>query len=277
MAIVDRWREFEAMLNARGLGWGLHYAPADLRWARSHEHAFGVRLDQLLPADYRAFVATVGYPVLGYQYYDREGFSFLPPQAMAALSPYVFDPEHEFLQAVDGAPTTCRHAFFTGYDLSEINGYALASDGVWVIEDSTAVESAGSFTEWLLSELDRQERRIEGLDVDQVAKLRAENNGEDDPHRLLNYSLGGTYDQAPYSPADLDLSWVEGQDGTPYSYGLVDASGRWRIPLGKRFLKVRPFRDGVAEVIGNVEGSNYSGPWRRIDADGRYLDDGGSR
>ncbi|HEV2638764.1 MAG TPA: hypothetical protein VGX23_26690 [Actinocrinis sp.] len=77
-------------------------------------------------------------------------------------------------------------------------------------------------------------------------------------------------------PADyLDLEWVEEQSGSPYSYGLIDTQdGRWRIPLGKQFISVRPFRGGVAEVIPNTAGSNYSGPWRRIDASGRLLDDG---
>lgn len=67
---VSRWREFEVLLHDRGLDWALHYAPADLRWARSTRHRFGTQVDHLLPADYLEFVASVGYPVIGFSYYD---------------------------------------------------------------------------------------------------------------------------------------------------------------------------------------------------------------
>ncbi|MFE7046676.1 hypothetical protein ACFU9X_47220 [Streptomyces atratus] len=90
---VSRWREFEAALEAKGLGWALEYAPADLREARSAHNPYGARLDHLLPADYRAFVKEVGYPVLGFKYYDWHGRSFLPPEPMAVLSPMVYDPD----------------------------------------------------------------------------------------------------------------------------------------------------------------------------------------
>ena len=57
---VGRWREFERILRERELDWALHYAPAQLRHARSPEHPAGARLEHLQPADYRAFVAEVG-------------------------------------------------------------------------------------------------------------------------------------------------------------------------------------------------------------------------
>jgi hypothetical protein len=34
---------------------------------------------------------------------------------------------------------------------------------------------------------------------------------------------------------------------------------------------VRPFRGGVAEVILNVDGTTYSGPWTTIRPDGSVL------
>ncbi|MFE2937180.1 hypothetical protein [Streptomyces sp. NPDC059278] len=155
---VSRWREFEAALEAKGLGWALEYAPADLRWARSAHNPYGARLDHLLPADYRAFVKEVGYPVLGFKYYDWHGRSFLPPEPMAVLSPMVYDPSSGLPREAEGEPTTCRHAFFAGYDLSDVHGFALAEDGVWVIENSVVVEHVGSFTEWLQGELSELER-----------------------------------------------------------------------------------------------------------------------
>lgn len=192
---------------------------------------------------------------------------------MARLSHDVHDRKFGFPSPVDDGPTVCRHAFFAGYDLSEINGFAFSDDGVWLVEDSTAVEQpAGTFTEWMLAEIDRLEQRVADLDDEAVAELLQDNDGEADPHRLLDYSLGGTYDQAPYSAADLELNWVQQQSGSPYSHGLVDAQGHWRIPLGKDYKSVRPFRDGVAEVIVDTEESTYNGPWHRIDPDGRFLD-----
>ncbi|WP_236242177.1 WG repeat-containing protein [Streptomyces sp. CC228A] len=266
--IVSRWRQFEQMLQAKGLGWALDYAPADLRRSRMATHPHGARLDHLLPADYRTFVKEVGYPVLGFSYYDRRGTTFLPPEAMAVLSVEIHDEEHGFPKAVEGEPTPCRHAFFAGYDLSHISGFALAEDGVWVVEDSAAIEYVGSFTEWLEGELIDVEHRIaepgfgEDADPDEAA----------DPHRLLGYSLEVDLSRPPHSAADLELNWVEDQSDSPFSYGLIDAEGRWRIPMGRRYVEVRPFRDGVAEVRLPAEDGSYGGPWTRIDTEGRPVD-----
>lgn len=275
--LVTRWRDLERTLHDKGLSWGLHYAPAQLRHARSAEHPYGAELDHLLPADYQTFVAEVGYPVIGFHYYDDEGVSFLPVEAMAAISVDSPNPDDEWPEAVDGAPTHCLHAFFAGFDLSDIEGYSFgpASGGgdpvVWLVERGRPVEECGTFTEWLHDEISRQEARVAGLDEAAVAEWERENEGEDDPHRLLDYSLGGSYDQAPYSPDDLALAWVESQEVTPYSYGLVDGSGAWLIPLSERFCSVRPFRGGVAEVILNVDGTTYSGPWTTIRPDGSVV------
>ncbi|MEU1573378.1 WG repeat-containing protein [Streptomyces collinus] len=267
--IVARWREFEQTLRAKGLGWALEYAPADLRYPRMATHPLGARLDHLLPADYRAFVKEVGYPVLGFSYYDRQGTTFLPPAAMSVLSVEIHDDEHGFPERVEGEPTPCRHAFFAGYDLSDINGFAFAEDGVWVVEDSAAIEYVGSFTEWLLGELTDVENRIaepgfaDDTDPDEAA----------DPHRLLDYSLDvSLFRRPPYSAADLELNWVEDQsDYLSFSYGLIDAEGRWRIPMGRRYVEVRPFRDGVAEVRLPAEDGSYGGPWVRIDTEGETV------
>nr|BFE80664.1 hypothetical protein GCM10020093_032650 [Planobispora longispora] len=92
-------------------------------------------------------------------------------------------------------------------------------------------------------------RLVTAFETDEIAALREKNGGEGDPHRLLDYSLGGSYDRAPYTAQDLDSAWVESPEGSPYSYGLIDGTGARRIPLGKRFRSVPPFRDGAAEVI----------------------------
>ncbi|MGW9122733.1 hypothetical protein ACWGRV_40155 [Streptomyces sp. NPDC055663] len=76
----------------------------------------------------------------------------------------------------------------------------------------------------------------------------------------------------PYSAADLELNWVEDQSYDPFSYGLIDTEGRWRIPMGQRFICVRPFRDGTAEVILNTEDGSVGGPWTGIDTQGRSVD-----
>jgi hypothetical protein len=38
MDVVARWRSFERVLTERGLGWGLRYLPAQLRYARKATH-----------------------------------------------------------------------------------------------------------------------------------------------------------------------------------------------------------------------------------------------
>ncbi|MEU4507611.1 hypothetical protein [Streptomyces sp. NPDC024089] len=199
-------------MEAKGLGCALEYAPAELRWARSADHPYGARLDHLLPADYRAFVKEVGYPVLGFKYYDWHGRSFLPPEPMAVLSPMVYDPSSGLPREAEGEPTTCRHAFFAGYDLSDVHGFALAEDGVWVIENSVVVEHVGSFTEWLQGELSELERHI----ADPGSGEDTDPDDAGDPHRLFEYSLEHDLsDRSPYSAADLELSWVENQAGSP--------------------------------------------------------------
>jgi hypothetical protein len=292
MDAVTRWRAFERLLVDRGLGWGLRYLPAQLRYARDGEHPYGADLGHLLPADYRAFVAEVGYPVLFYDL-DREGFSFLPPEAMAVQSLNQACPAGTgfvFPRPRPGRPTRCMHAFFAGYDLPDYQGYSFGpADGgevaAWIVEDGGPVVAVGTFTEWLDAELAAHEEHIAGLDEAKVAELRAEHaepdgrtqmgrTGQRDPHRLLEYSLGGSYDQAPYTPADLDLTWVGDAGawtaGRSAVYGLIDGSGRWRIPPDTRFRVVRPFRDGVAEVVvdtGDIDG------WTRIRPDGSIAID----
>ncbi|MEU4507615.1 hypothetical protein [Streptomyces sp. NPDC024089] len=93
-----------------------------------------------------------------------------------------------------------------------------------------------------------------------------------DPHRLLDYSLEVVLFRPPYSAADLELNWVEDQSYDPFSYGLIDTEGRWRIPMGQWFICVRPLRDGTAEVLLNTEDGSYGGPWTGIDTQGRSVD-----
>jgi hypothetical protein len=207
--------------------------------------------------------------VIGFRYYDGQGFSLLPREPMAVISAELPDPDEQFPEARSGGPTRCLHAFFAGFDLSDIEGWSFGPGGnVWLVEGGMPREEEGTFTEWMAGRITDLEQRIADADADE---WRAENDGETDPHRLLDYSLDKQYDLAPYSPADLELAWVEHQSGTPYEYGLIDATGAWRIPMGRKFYSVRPFRDGVAEVIRDEPGSSYSGPWVRIRPDGSAL------
>ena len=93
-----------------------------------------------------------------------------------------------------------------------------------------------------------------------------------DSHRLLDYSLEVVLSCPPYSAADLELNWVEDQSDCPFSYGVVDGEGRWRIPMGRRYVEVPPSRDGVAEVRLPAEDGSYGGPWTGIDTQGRSAD-----
>ncbi|WP_406500050.1 SMI1/KNR4 family protein [Streptomyces sp. NBC_00846] len=298
MNAVARWREFERLLVGRGLGWGLCYTPAQLRYVRSVEHPQGADLEHLLPADYRAFVAEVGYPVLNYGG-DIEGFAFLPPEAMAALSVSQCgpeqsvdqcDPDFAFPRPAKDQPTRCLHALFASWDLPDYAGYSFGPAGdedkiaVWIGYDGAPQDVAGTFTEWLNAEMDLHEQHIAEFDDTKVAELRMAYDkavdeprmagvGPDDSYHLLGYSLGGSYDQVAYTAEDLDLFWVgPGVCGGDHGvYGLIDGSGTWRIPYGTRFRAVRPFRDGVAEVIVASKGTSDTGPWTRIRPDGSIV------
>lgn len=271
---IERWRTFESRMKERGLGFGLHYAPPHLRHARTLDAPRGATLDHLLPDDYRAFVAEVGYPMIGFHYYDRTGFSFLPPSAMAVHSVLLPTPDDEWPKPSKDSPVECFFAFFAAYDLSDVEGYAFGpseengSVVVWLVERGGPSEEVGPFSEWLIGELDRIEKQMEGEDP---STLEKKCDGETDPHRLIDYSLNKTYDVAPYSATDSTLHWVESQNSDPYRYGLIDDDGRWRIPMGDRFKVVRPLRDGVAEVILNEEGATYAGPWKKIREDGSFV------
>ncbi|MCW6006250.1 hypothetical protein K1W54_16945 [Micromonospora sp. CPCC 205371] len=272
MDVVARWRQFERLLGERGLDWALRSAPAQLRYARDAEHPHGAELEHLLPADYRTFAAEIGYPVLSYDP-DREGLSFLPPEAMAVQSVNQCDPDLVFPRPVPGRPTRCLQAFFAGFDLLDYQGYSFgpAAGGdeiaVWIVEDGGPVEAVGTFTEWLTAELGEHEQRICERDQSTVTNPPT---ARADPHDLLAHSLGGSYDQDPYSAADLDLCWVKGDRG---SYGLISRTGSWLLPLSDRFRAVRPFRDGVAEVILRVDGASHLGEWIKIQPDGSVIVD----
>lgn len=197
-----------------------------------------------------------------------------------------------FPKSVQGRPTRCLHAFFAGYNLPEFEGcsFGPARDSdeitVWIHDDDGPTETAGTFTEWLNTELGGHEERMAGFDDAAVADLRAADavpdgrtllvpGGRRDPHCLLRYSLGGSYDQAPYTAADLDLTWVVSGDYTlgrsARLKGLIDGSGTWLIPLGDRFRAVRPFRDGVAEVILDTGRGSHVDEWTRIRPDGSIV------
>jgi hypothetical protein len=273
--LVGRWAAFERSLAEKDLAWALHYAPAHLRYARQKSHPRGTDLGLLLPADYREFVAAIGYPVVAFCAGDPEGISFLPPEAMSAMSAVMADlSASESGGASKEVPAHCAHAFFAGHDLSDMEGFCFgAQEGgdapvVWLVEGSQPREQCGTFTEWLTGELDRLEAKVDAATPEDVAEWLAENDGDIDPHRLIDYSLDRKYDVPAYAQDDLGLCWVEHQAGTPYEYGLIDAGGVWRIPMGRNFKRVRPFRGGVAEVILNRPGSSYGGLWTKIRVDG---------
>lgn len=281
MKAVDQLRAFEAQLAARGLSWALHFAPRHLRQARSPDHPRGAALQQLLPADYRAFVESVGYPVIGLAYRDPEGISFLPPEPMAVLSCTLprFDrslQEFVFPPKTSAERTRCFLAFFASYDLGKVHGYAFGPSPsgtdlvVWCIEDGKPVQACGSFSEWCEQTISALSERVANLTDAEVAGLTAAHarNDASDPHRLLHYALAGSYDLAPYTSADLALSWIEDGSDVPFGYGLIDASGRMLLPITQAYKRVRPFRAGVAEVILNVPGATYAGPWTKIRVDG---------
>lgn len=262
--VLRLWRELERVVEERKLDWGLDYAPAQLRYARSSRHAYGARLNHLLPDDYQAFVAEVGYPVVGFEYYDRRGITFLPPEAMAYISVDLPDLDDQWPEAEEGGPTVCRHAFFAGTDLSDIEGYSFgpASTGtdlvVWEVDRGMPTQELGTFTEWMTARIARLTEHATTFEPE------PDDDQEADPHRLYSYALLQDYDRGPYTPADLELTWVRSAQSSQ-SYGLIDANGTWLIPISSQFREVKPFRDGIAEV---VLADAARGTWTRIRTDG---------
>lgn len=271
--LVERWRAFEKLVGQRKLDWALHYAPPALRFARDTDNPRGAAVAQLLPDDYRGFVEEVGYPIFGLSYYDSAGISFLPPSGMEHLSLMVFDSEGNEPKRSATGPTSCFGAFFAGYELSDVEGFAFAPNDagelvVWSVEGAMLRDELGAFTTWMGDLIAQLERQVKALTAERIRSLEGENAGEDDPHRVIDYSLEKSYDVAPYSKSDLRLHWVEDQSSDPYRYGLIEDDGRWIIPMSKRWLAVKPFRRGTAEVILKGAADGYSGPWTRIGLDG---------
>jgi hypothetical protein len=254
--LAERWLALEQKIAARGIDWAVSRAPADLRVARRARHPHGSRWEHLVPADYREFIAAVGYPILGFRYYCGDGLSFLPPEHIARISADVGDLDGETPVAVEGAPTECKVAFFAGTELSDFVGWAFGPDDdgastVWSVEGGV-IEPIGTFTEWLQGEIVRLNAYVDGLTDERIAVMRDE--GDADPHRVFNYALG--------AGGDRELHWVEHQEGTPYSHGVIDDGGRWVLPMSKKFSTVAPFIDGIAKV------EMYRGPWRTLRRDG---------
>lgn len=274
--LLASWRTFEALLEKRHLGWAYHRAPPWLRHARDPQHRRGVTWDFEFPEAYRRFVEALAYPSFGTRYYDSAGLSFLPPESMAFLSAILAAPEGELPEPSKSGPTVCQYAFFAGFELSDIEGHALGRDGdevvVWLVERGMVREVEGPFEEWAEQLLERWTQGVKKLSAADVKALEEENEGEDDPHRLIDYALQGAWKQRRFAKADLALAWVEDQSKSPYRYGLVDGAGEWLIPLSSRFLSVTPFRNGKAKVILNEKGASYSGAWVTIGLDGKVLE-----
>ncbi len=187
--LVRAWRDLEQLLNSRGVEWALHYAPADLAWERAPKWASSI--DAFLPADYRAFVAAVGYPMLGFSLYCDAAWSFLPPNPRAFFATQVFDRDGN---EPDKRPFAVLFAAF--HDLADITGYGFVPDSkgaepiVWVVEDAMPRKKLAPFTPWMLGELKRIGKHVAGLTPEAIAGLLAEQDGkpEPDPHRLIDYS-----------------------------------------------------------------------------------------
>ncbi len=240
-----------------------------MQYARTLEYVHGVAFPSLPPL-YTELIATIGgYPMFGLGYYDREGFSFLPPSPMEVLSPNVSGEDDNWVRPNKTGPTHCPHAFFCGYDLSDLEGWVFIGNDVWLMERGMVSEHVGSFFDWFSQILDQSLARLD-VSEDELDAFREAVKEEPDPHRLYDYSLETMTIPATRTAEDLALQWVCHQAGSPYSYGVFQ-DGAWAIEMGKRFLSVRPFTAGAAEVILAGEGASYGGPWVKIDATGKLI------
>jgi hypothetical protein len=99
----------------------------------------GAVVEPLLPDAYRRFVAEVGYPVIGFGYGDRDGLTFLLPSPREVTSIALEDAQRGLPEDAAEAPVRCRFAFFAGWALSDLEGFAFGAAGagepvVWRVE-----------------------------------------------------------------------------------------------------------------------------------------------
>ncbi|MEM9491324.1 MAG: hypothetical protein AAGC55_19410 [Myxococcota bacterium] len=277
MKLSESWNLLLEAAAERGIDAGVYTVPAGLCWPRTIDAPGGARLPEL-PDDYRSFIEAIGgYPVFGLEYYDREGWSFLPPSARAALSVHLPTPDDVWPQVADGV-ADCPFAFIAGVELSDIQGWAFGPREpggqlvVWSV-DGMPREPLGPFTEWMAENLAEARQRITAASPQEIAEWTEALAEETDPHRLIDYSIERRLgDIARRSDDDRALHWVVDQRATPYSYGLFDdRAGTWRLEP-RPMYGVSPFTEGAAEVIPVGDGASYSGPWMRIDAAGQRLD-----
>jgi hypothetical protein len=190
-SLIATWRAFETRANDLGFGWALGKNSKDVHWDGAKAlHAPG--WDRGFPEIYRAFVEQADYPTLGFRYYCRDGFSFLPPEPMAAVSAIVSDDEREVLGRTPKSEGPCRYRFFAGIELSDLDGWAFSADPrdppglVWNVVSAMVHEPLGMFDTWLTEKLARLTAQMEATsEADRVA---LEKNHDSDPHRVLDYA-----------------------------------------------------------------------------------------
>lgn len=252
---VERWNKLESLIRKARLGWGVHRLPPTLRVARSAGYPRGVKVEHLFPDKYLSFVARLDYPVIGFSYMCQLGFSMLPPEHIAAVSPILCLPDGDTNVEDPGAEVpSCRFAFFAGSDLSDLSGFAFgaaATDNslkVWRVSNAMLAEEVGTFSEWLNAEADRLTNFVSALSDRDIDAMKVSCEGEVDPHRALDYALHQDKEHSGFSAADLKLHWVESQETYSRRYGLIHSDGHWLMPMGQTFDFVSPFRGGRALV-----------------------------
>lgn len=271
MDTLSRWTQFKKFIEAKNLSWALNFAPQLLHWSRNSSYINGIQINHLLPDDYLHFTRKVGFPMFGIHYHDTEGFSMLPPSAIENTS-FVFGEENgSWLKVSPGVTPMAQRAFFAGYDLSELSGWAFGRKGTEIVvhevRDAIIYSHEGSFSDWLNKRLGIIEEKFSQLSTDEITELRQQSQEEKDPHRLIDYSLEKTPHEHIFTPQDLQVHWVKRES----NFGLIDDSGAWLIPMGNQFLAVKPFIDGTAEVVLNESGNTFKGPWSKIRLDGSVI------
>jgi hypothetical protein len=272
MKSIVAWRNLERTLTARGLAWAFHRLPVNLQVARTPEFPLGIQLEHLLPQDYRAFVHEVGYPVVGFSYYCRIGLSILPPTHIETCSTMVADANGGLLKPARTSCPMAHAAFFAGTDLSEIEGWSFAPDGfgkdpvVWVTSRCMLVEAVGTFDCWATTQAARIDAWARALSAADRKTLEEKNEGEDDPHRALDYALDSSEPHNRSTKKDRSFHWVCDQSTTPYRWSVIDDDGVWQLKPGQPFDSVGPFVRGSARVETN-------GKLLRINPGGTVLKD----
>lgn len=199
MELVSSWRSLIEILVRQGLSHRTSLVSPNAKAYSSHVagEPLAKDLEPFLPASYREFVSTVGYPA--FDLGERHRICFLPPVAMLQVTGAMGDgarPFDETRELRKAKKYDWPFAFFAGWDFSDVNGWCFmppeASNGkktagreaiVWSVEDSLPESPLTTFEKWFARELAAAAKAVDS--PAKVKKLLAYFESEEDDRKKI--------------------------------------------------------------------------------------------